>query len=123
MTRSPTFSPAAETTTPPRTSGSAAPRPSPPGPTSPASPWRHNHAYRRASLSPSRFPSICRSQVDGAVSDCNMTEFAPSGSSAHSLGALQLLERAACFDEEQDTGIGQSDCGPLASGQQSGAQL
>jgi hypothetical protein len=52
-----------------------------------------------------------------------MTEFAPSGSSAHSLGALQLLERAACFDEEQDTGIGQSDCGPLASGQQSGAQL
>src|SRR6202035_4866479 len=66
MIRSPTFSPAAETTTPPRTSGSAAPRPSPPGPTSPASPWLHNHAYRRASLSPSRFPSICRSQVDGA---------------------------------------------------------
>src|SRR5207248_7981396 len=66
MTRSPTFSPAAETTIPPRTSGSAAPRPSPPGPTSPASPWLHNHAYRRVSLSPSRFPSICRSQVDGA---------------------------------------------------------
>jgi hypothetical protein len=42
------------------------PRPSPPGPTSPASPWLHNYAYRRASLSPSRFPSICRSQVDGA---------------------------------------------------------
>src|ERR1700738_2039710 len=54
MIRSPTFSPAAETTTPPRTCGSAAPRPSPPGPTSPASPWLHNHAYRRASLSPSR---------------------------------------------------------------------
>src|SRR5580704_9326563 len=67
MTSSPTFSPAAETTTPPPTSGSAAPRPSPPGPTSPASPWLHNHAYRRASLSPSHFPSICRSQVDGAV--------------------------------------------------------
>jgi hypothetical protein len=64
MTRSPTFPP--QTTTRPRTSGSAAPRPSPPGPTSPASPWLHNHAYRRASLSPSRFPSICRSQVDGA---------------------------------------------------------
>src|SRR6202163_1574167 len=67
MTRWPTFSPAAETTTPPQTSGLSAPRPSPPGPTSPASPWLHNHAYRRASLSPSRFPSICRSQVDGAV--------------------------------------------------------
>src|SRR6267154_2590366 len=67
MTRSPTFSPAAETTTPPQTSGPAAPRPSPPGPTSPASPWLHNHAYRRASLSPLRFPSICRCQVDGAV--------------------------------------------------------
>src|SRR6202035_560042 len=47
MTRSPTLSPAAETTTRPRTSGSAAPRRSPPGPTSPASPWLHNHAYRR----------------------------------------------------------------------------
>ena len=57
--------PAAETTRPPRTC-SAAPRPSPPGPTSPASPWLHNHAYRRASLNPSRFPSICRCQVDGA---------------------------------------------------------
>src|ERR1700738_1597058 len=67
MTRSPTFSPAAEQTTPPQTSGPPAPRPSPPGPTSPASPWLHNHAYRRASLSPSRFPSICRSQVDGAL--------------------------------------------------------
>src|ERR1700732_3865264 len=67
MTSSPTFSPAAETTTPPPTSGPAAPRPSPPGPTSPASPWLHNHAYRRASLSRSRFPSICRSQVDGAA--------------------------------------------------------
>src|SRR5207248_7969115 len=67
MTRSPTFFPAAETTTPPQTSGPAVPRPSPPGPTSPASSWLHNHAYRRASLSPSRFPSICRSQVDGAA--------------------------------------------------------
>src|SRR5712671_1571932 len=68
MTRSRTFSPAAETTTPPRTFGPAAPRPSPPGPTSPASPWLHNRAYRRASLSPSRFPSICTWQVDGARS-------------------------------------------------------
>src|SRR5881394_3228262 len=42
--------PAAETTTPPQTSGPAAPRLSPPGPTSPASPWLHNYAYRRASL-------------------------------------------------------------------------
>src|ERR1700722_4513814 len=67
MTRSRTFPPAAETTTPPRTSGPAAPRPSPPGPTSPASPWLHNHAYRRASLSRSRFPSICSCQVDGAA--------------------------------------------------------
>ena len=58
--------PAAETTTPPPTSGPAAPMPSPPGPTSPASPWRHNHAYRRASLTRSRFPSICSCQVDGA---------------------------------------------------------
>src|SRR5258707_982260 len=66
MTRSPTFSPATETTTPPRTVGPAAPRPSPLGQTSPASPWRHNRAYRRASLSPARFPSICACQVDGA---------------------------------------------------------
>src|SRR5438309_12018916 len=64
MTSSPTFSPAAETTTPPPTSGPAAPRPSPPGPTSPASPWRHNNAYRRASLSRSRFPSTCSCLVD-----------------------------------------------------------
>src|ERR1700730_14085985 len=66
MTRSPTFSPAAETTTPPQNFGPAAPRPSPPGPMSPGSSWLHNHAYRRASLSPSRFPTICRCQVDGA---------------------------------------------------------
>src|SRR5260370_32851624 len=66
MTRSPTISPAAETTTPPQTSGSAAPRPSPPGPTSPAAPWLHNHAHRPASLNPSRLPLICRCQVDGA---------------------------------------------------------
>src|SRR4051794_21441780 len=67
MTRSPTFSPAADTTTPPHTSGPRAPRLSPPGKTSPASPWRHNHAYRRASLSPLRFPSMRRCQVDGAI--------------------------------------------------------
>ena len=58
--------PAAETTTPPQT-GPAAPRRSPPGPTSPAPPRLHIHAYRPASLTPSRFPSICRSQVDGAL--------------------------------------------------------
>jgi hypothetical protein len=66
MTRSPTFSPAVETTTPPQTSGPAAPRPSPPGPTSPAMSWLHNYAHCRASLSLSRFPSISRCQVDGA---------------------------------------------------------
>jgi hypothetical protein len=52
-----------------------------------------------------------------------MTKFAPSGSSARCLGALYLLERVARFDEEQGAGIGQCDCGPLASGQQPGAQL
>src|SRR5438034_10174038 len=67
MTRWPTFSPAAETTTPLQTSGPAAPRPSPPGLTSPAPPWLHNHAYRQTSLSPSRLPSNCTCQVDGAV--------------------------------------------------------
>jgi len=41
--------PAAEITTLPQASGPTAPRPSPPGPTSPASRWLHNHA----SLSPS----------------------------------------------------------------------
>ena len=49
MTRSPTFSPVVETTTPPQTSGPAAPRPSPPGPKSLVSLWLHNHAYSRAS--------------------------------------------------------------------------
>jgi hypothetical protein len=29
-----------------------------------------------------------------------MTKFAPSGSSARSLRAFYLLERASCFDEE-----------------------
>src|SRR6202521_5093364 len=82
MTRSPTFSPAAETTTPPQTSGPAAPRPSPPGPTSPASPWLHNHAYRRASLRPLRFPSICRCQVDGAARVKNGPALAGHGAGA-----------------------------------------
>ena len=41
--------PAPEITTLPQVSGPTAPRPSPPGPTSPASRWLHNHA----SLSPS----------------------------------------------------------------------
>jgi DDE superfamily endonuclease len=66
--------PRPETTTPPQTSGPAAPRPSPPGPTSPASPWLHNHGYSRASLSPSRFPSICTCQVDGACWQVGMPE-------------------------------------------------
>jgi hypothetical protein len=52
-----------------------------------------------------------------------MTEFAPSGSSARSLGAFYLLERAACLDEELDTGLGQSNGGPLTAGQQPRAQL
>src|SRR6266478_1749854 len=69
MTRSPTFSPAAETTTPPQTSGLSAPRPSPPGPTSPASPWLHNHAYRRASLGPSPLPSIYNAKLTVPVID------------------------------------------------------
>src|SRR5205823_12997226 len=59
MIKSPMCSPAAETTTPPQTSGPAAPRPSPPGPMSPASLWLHNHAYHRHLSAPSRFPSIC----------------------------------------------------------------
>src|ERR1700749_4583095 len=67
MTRSPTFSPAAETTTPPPTSDLTARRPSPPGPTLLALSWRHDHPYCPASLSPSRFLSICECQVDGAV--------------------------------------------------------
>jgi transposase-like protein len=52
--------PAAETTTLPQPSGLAAPGPSPPGPTSPASPWLDNRACRRVSLNPFRFPSTCR---------------------------------------------------------------
>src|SRR5271169_3299842 len=47
MIKSPMFSAAAETTTPPQTSSLAAPRPSPPGPASPASLWLHNQAYHR----------------------------------------------------------------------------
>ncbi len=66
MTRWPTFSSAAETTTPPQTSGPAAPRPSPPGPTSPALPWLHNARIAGASLCPSRASSIGTCQVDGA---------------------------------------------------------
>src|ERR1700760_3949971 len=69
MTRSPIFSPAVETTIPPPTSDLTARRPSPPGPTSLALPWRHDHPYCPASLSPSRFLSICECQVDGAPQD------------------------------------------------------
>src|SRR6266478_5878319 len=100
MTRSPTFSPAAENTTPPRTFGPAAPKPSPPGPTSPASPWRHNRAYRRASLSPSRFPLICTCQVDGAVTLASVTlgtrrddNLSINGLLAASCGQQMELER------------------------------
>src|ERR1700730_5841958 len=67
MTRSPTFSPAGETPTPPQNFGPAAPRPSPPGPMSPGSSWLHNHAYRRASLSTTRLLTRGRCQVDGAA--------------------------------------------------------
>jgi hypothetical protein len=52
-----------------------------------------------------------------------MTKFAASGSSTRSLGAFYLLECAACFDEEQDAGLGQSDGGSFASGKPPGAQL
>jgi len=52
-----------------------------------------------------------------------MTEFAASGASARCFGAFDLFERAACFDEEQDTGIRQRDGGSLASRQQPGSQL
>jgi hypothetical protein len=52
-----------------------------------------------------------------------MTEFAASGSSTRSLGAFYLLECTARFDEEQDAGLGQSNGGSFASGQQPGAQL
>ena len=45
------LSPTVETTIPPQTSGPAARGLSLLGPTSPALPWLHNHAYRRASLS------------------------------------------------------------------------
>src|SRR6202035_3513231 len=51
----PPFSPVAETTTPPQTSGPAAPRPSPPGPKSLVLLWLHNHAYRRAIAQPIPF--------------------------------------------------------------------
>jgi hypothetical protein len=34
-----------------------------------------------------------------------MTEFVPPGASTHSFRAFDLLERAARFDEEQNTGI------------------
>ena len=54
---------AAETTTPPQASGPPAPRPSPPGPTSPASSWLHSHACRGASLS----HRACRRSEDGKL--------------------------------------------------------
>src|SRR5712671_5237104 len=97
MTRSPTFSPATETTTPPRTVGPAAPRPSPLGQTSPASPWRHDRAYRRASLSPARFPSIRTCQVDGAGTRPGAIEECSIG-----FAALQHLGRTK-FDRQADS--------------------
>src|SRR5207247_3343163 len=95
MTRWPTFSPAAETTTPLQTSGPAAPRPSPPGPTSPAPPWLHNHAYRQTSLSPSRLPSNCTCQVDGAR-EKPAARGDPVGAVLHQLGACLAPSSGAC---------------------------
>jgi hypothetical protein len=66
MTRSPTFSPAVENTTPPRTSGPVSPKAEPTWADVTGLAMANNHAYRRASLNPSRFPSICTCQVDGA---------------------------------------------------------
>src|SRR6202047_4227464 len=98
MTRWPTFSTAAETTTPPQTSGLSAPRPSPPGPTSPASPWLHNHAYRRASLSPSRLPSICNAKLTvpfehlrGKPDLSEVNFWAPSGRSFRALTSGEVF--------------------------------
>src|SRR6202043_2025655 len=66
MTRSPTFSPAVENTTPPRTSGPVSPKAEPTWADVTGLAMANNHAYRRASLNPSRFPPICTCQVDGA---------------------------------------------------------
>ena len=88
------FSPAAETTTPPQNFGPAAPRPSPPGPMSPGSSWLHNPSYSRASLSPSRFPSICRCQVDGARSS--------GTASSRSRRGRGPVARAACSAPRDD---------------------
>src|ERR1700759_1855580 len=67
MTRSPTFSPAVPPKTPPLNFIPPAARHSSPGPRSPASPWRRDHAGRRPSSDPLR-PSRSHSrQLDGAV--------------------------------------------------------
>src|SRR6201994_1749175 len=67
MIRSPTFSPAVPTKTPPLNFIPPAARHSPPGPRSLASPWRRDLAGRRPSSDPLR-PSRSNSrQLDGAV--------------------------------------------------------
>ena len=66
MNRSPTFSPAAPTKTPPPSFIPPATKHSPPGPRLPAWRWPRNHACRRPPLNPSRLPLFHRRQVDGA---------------------------------------------------------
>jgi hypothetical protein len=59
-----------------------------------------NHSYRRASLSPSHFPSICRCQVDGAIG----RECKPVGQ--HKI-ADQQAHGAEIGGDAIDTGEGQ----------------
>src|SRR5271165_3326783 len=66
MIRSPTFSPAAPTKTPPPSFVPPAVKRSTLGPRLPARRWLRNHACRRPSLNPSRLSLFHRRQVDGA---------------------------------------------------------
>src|ERR1700760_187699 len=66
MIRSPTFSPAVPTKTPPLNFILPAARHSPPGARSPASPWRRDHAGRRPSSDPLRLSRSDSRQLDGA---------------------------------------------------------
>src|SRR5271166_1138244 len=67
MIRSPTFSPAAPTKTPPPSFVPLAVKRSTLGPRLPARRWLRNHACRRPSLNPSRLSLFHRRQVDGAA--------------------------------------------------------
>src|SRR5271165_1658536 len=66
MIRSPTFSPAAPTKTPPPSFVPPAVKRSTLGPRLPARRWLRNHACRRPSINPSRLSLFHRRQVDGA---------------------------------------------------------